>query len=277
MSKLCDLCEIIYDYYIILSNGNHTNEECPHQNKVLKNHEQFKLFGLCRRTMIITYEWQNKTIDMKSFISKDLLFKIKQKSLKYTASNIKFLFDDRYQIFDIMARYDIFKTLRYRTLPKFFNIHNFDFQKTIVTNWYFINMYLTSIGKIKHTYIAEDKRSGLNLLKYIEIDGVKVNHNAKRDCITSTDKGEYFHEILALFIRILAQRNAFLSAKTLLQIRYFKKSIISTVPKDIIKMISKMVIESKHDICWTMIFNEKYIECFENLKNDWQCIKFEYE
>jgi len=277
MSKLCDLCEPTYDYYIILSNGNHTNEECPHQNKVLKNHDKLKLFGLCQRTMIITYEHQSKMMDMKCHISKSLVFTITHKSLKYSPSHIKFLFDSRYQIFDIMARYDIFKTLRYRTLPKFFTIHNLDFHKTIVANWYFINMYLTSIGKIKHTYIAEDKRSGLNLLKYIEIDGVKVNHNAKRDCITSTDKGEYFHEILALFIRILAQRNAFLSAKTLLQIRYFKKSIISTVPKDVVKMISRMVIESKNDICWTMMFNEKYIECFENLKNDWQCIKFEYE
>ncbi len=50
---------------------------------------------------------------------------------------------------------------------------------------------LNEKGLVKYTHVAEDKRSGCNLIKLLEIDGVAVEHNAHQDCIRSETQGQF--------------------------------------------------------------------------------------
>ncbi len=58
---------------------------------------------------------------------------------------------------------------------------------------------LEKAGKIKYTMVCEDKRSGPNLEKFLEIDGVSVNHNPHLDAAGPLESERYYQVVLELY------------------------------------------------------------------------------
>ena len=59
---------------------------------------------------------------------------------------------------------------------------------------------LKNAGKLDYTFVAEDKRSGCNLIKFLMIGDKAVDHNAHRDAICFGRKNEmYYKTIMKLY------------------------------------------------------------------------------
>ena len=120
---------------------------------------------------------------------------------------------------------------------------------------YMIQM-LSEKNIVKYTFVAEDKRSGCNLMKILEIRGMPVNHNAKRDCMRSVEQKEFYPQILSLFQEhILAPRHC---RKQILFILWINKNRFwPFIPKDIILLILKRVWRTRYHCLWARVVFHK--------------------
>jgi hypothetical protein len=102
---------------------------------------------------------------------------------------------------------------------------------------------------IKYTYVAEDKRSGCNLMKLLEIKGIPVNHNAHADCVRSDTESKFYSQIVKLFQKnIIAPRNC---RKQMIFIFWVNKNRLwPFIPKDILLLILKRVWRTRHHTRW---------------------------
>ena len=66
----------------------------------------------------------------------------------------------------------------------------------------------------------------------------------------------------------LASRHAKFVALEIICIRYYRESVLNILPKDVVKIIARFILESKNDPEWTRV------DRFEHLKNDYRCIDF---
>ncbi len=256
--KTCFLC--YNDSYLSYFFGNtHSNKNCPHQNRKLLNVNYLK--ELISRDITLIYDYNGKECITRGYIQNDEIFKISEIN-----NDVERALNGKWfsKVVKKISRIPIFKKIIYTTIPKSFKIYD-NIDNIMCRNWYFINMELSRLGKIKHTYVAEDKRSGSNLLKYLEIDGKPVEHNAHRDCIVGTNCGEFYISISNLFRETLAPRNALMATLTLIKIRYFRQTILSQVPKDVVKIIGKKIIDTRNEKCWAL-------DKFEHLKHDMRIV-----
>ena len=115
---------------------------------------------------------------------------------------------------------------------------------------------LSEKNLVKHTFVAEDKRSGCNLMKILEIEGVAVDHNAKADCVRSDTQSQFYSQIVALFQKnILAPRNC---RKRILFIFWINKNRLwHFIPKDVLLLILKRVWQTRRHHSWITPVNKK--------------------
>lgn len=121
--------------------------------------------------------------------------------------------------------------------------------------WSDILEELRKANKLKYTYVAEDKRSGCNLLQILEIDGEIINHNPHQYYVGLSKKGPIYERICQLYDSHKAPTYAQESIICLLAIRQFKnKKMIKVwkydIPKDLIKMICKILWQTRYEKCW---------------------------
>ena len=114
--------------------------------------------------------------------------------------------------------------------------------------WSDILSELQTANKIKYTYVAEDKRSGCNLVKYLEIDGKKVDHNAHADCVRPLEKGQFYGTICTLYDRHKAPSYA---KESILYFIGMRKEIpVIGRFKDVITLIAKELWKSRNNVSW---------------------------
>jgi hypothetical protein len=95
---------------------------------------------------------------------------------------------------------------------------------------------LAHINLIKYTAVEEDKRSGFNLIKLLEIDGRSVEHNPRRECVGPIENGRYYSRIINLFNKNIMAPIYF--RKRILFILWINKNRYwPFIPKDIILII----------------------------------------
>ena len=117
-----------------------------------------------------------------------------------------------------------------------------------VLGWSDILSELQTANKIKYTYVAEDKRSGCNLVKYLEINGKKVDHNAHAECVRQLEKGEFYHTICNLYDKYRAPSYA---KESILYFIGMRKEIpVIGKFKDVIILIAKELWKTRHDGTW---------------------------
>ena len=115
---------------------------------------------------------------------------------------------------------------------------------------------LSEKNLVKHTYVAEDKRSGCNLMKILEIEGVAVDHNAHADCVRSEQQKQFYSQIVALFQKnIIAPRNC---RKQILFILWINKNRLwPFIPKDVLLLIVKRVWRTRRHRFWITPLEKK--------------------
>lgn len=145
----------------------------------------------------------------------------------------------------------LFRQIKFKNMLKLI-----DSQKTLVEiscnmyqkTWIDILQELQTVGKIKYTYTPEDKRSGCNLLKYLEIDGKNVFHNAHADCVRSLENGEFYQTICNLYDNY---RTPSYTKESILYFIGMRKEIpIIGKFKDVIVLIAKELWKTRHDDIW---------------------------
>jgi len=267
---VCYLCEKKYYLYFFESNKNHTNIDCPYQGKTLKNVNTIAEIFKCSKYISIICEYEGKTFDIKCHIYyNDKVYvenshNIPKRIVSIITQPIGSTF-----IIESISKYSIFKSISYTTLPDYFaGIYHikFDFDKLMTDNWKFINDQLKAWNKIKFDFVSV--KSNPKIRQYTEINSKKVFQ--KRYKFTHIEDGEFYKQICNLFIKTLAPRTAVMASKLLLQIRYFRDSILNKLPKDVVKIISKMTLESRYDKEWIL-------EDIRHLTKDRRFIKFIYE
>ena len=166
----------------------------------------------------------------------------------------------RYLPYESDQLYDI----QYKTVKYFWdNITKYRIPISLDFTLYY-NVMIQMLGEkklVKYTYAAEDKRSGCNLLKLLEIDGVPVNHDALLDC--AGNRHSFSAEITALFQKnVIAPRNC---RKQMIFICWINKNRYwHFIPKDILRLILKRVWHTRRHRCWR---KEKFdIDKVTNLK-----------
>ena len=129
-------------------------------------------------------------------------------------------------------------------------------QIDFVLHYHTMIQMLSEKNIVKYTFVAEDKRSGCNLMKILEIRGMPVNHNAHRDCMRSVEQKEFYSKIVALYKdEILAPRNC---RKQILFILWINKNRFwPFIPKDIILLILKRVWRTRYYCLWRREFDIK--------------------
>ena len=115
--------------------------------------------------------------------------------------------------------------------------------------YYSMIKMLNEKGLVKYTYVAEDKRSGCNLIKFLEIDGVSVEHNVHQDCIRSETQGQFYPQIVKLFeTNIMAPRYC---RETILFVFWINKNHLwGFIVKDVLLIILKQLWATRRHRCW---------------------------
>ena len=115
-------------------------------------------------------------------------------------------------------------------------------------SWTDILSELQTANKISYTYVAEDKRSGCNLVQYLEIDGKKVDHSAHADCVRPLEKGQFYDTICDLYDKY---RTPSYAKESILYFIGMRKEIpIIGKFKDVIILIAKELWKSRNDASW---------------------------
>ena len=125
--------------------------------------------------------------------------------------------------------------------------------KIYSVTWRQIHEELKKAGKLKYDYVPEDSRSGCNLIKYLTIDGLDVDHNPHRDCMRQRNKERFYKEICLLYRKLKAPGYARKSIYCLIAIRKYRSyenNLINSLPKEIVLLIAKCLYQTKHELCW---------------------------
>lgn len=147
--------------------------------------------------------------------------------------------------------------LLYRPIEEFWqNITKYKIPILIrfqIATWHGMIQTLSNKKLVKWIMVAEDKRSGCNLIKILQIEGKDVEHNAVGESVSEFSRGRFFPIITNLYdAKILAPRYCQETVIFCLFVNKLELWIDQTIkiPKDVMLIIVKLVWESKLDGCW---------------------------
>lgn len=161
-TQACSLCK------------NHTNEQCPYQNKTLDNETDLREFLVqCWKFDRFNIELVDHSTDMPQTVSLTCTTKVRCREGRtarvqhvdhpspLTKSIQKILdVDTMEEIIDVIKRFNFFQSVTY-------NLTTLTYRGVLKT--------LKEKKVIDYTYVAEDKRSGCNLIKYLRINNTIID------------------------------------------------------------------------------------------------------
>ena len=134
----------------------------------------------------------------------------------------------------------------FNDLVKFIDNNKMFLEIFCTLKWLYILNELSDAEKIKYTYVAEDKRSGSNLIKYLEINGRSVEHDVFRDLHEKFEYGQFYKVICDLYDRHKAPSYA---KESVIYFIWCQKKL-GFLCKDIIILIAKLLWESRNEKIW---------------------------
>ncbi len=163
---------------------------------MLKNEDEDELktfiINCGQKRLDLFYKFNGKTVHCKGnfYITKFIVYAVDNcRYKKYNEGKLKIAGD--------LNGFEINEFVGYIGVsPEFIRIHCNNYEYT----FHDMCEELQDAGKLRFTMVAEDKRSGPNLIKFGEIDGMKVNHNYMQDALYSGhEQGQFFKQIMKLF------------------------------------------------------------------------------